>query len=113
MRNPGLEEAQAGIRIARRNLNNLRYADDTTLLAESKDELKNLLMKVKVESEKVGLKLNIQKTKIMASGPIPSWQIEGETVETVRDSIFLSPKSLQVVTSAMKLKDTYSLEEKL
>ena len=94
MRNPGLEEAQAGIRIARRNLNNLRYADDTTLLAESKDELKNLLMKVKVESEKVGLKLNIQKTKIMASGPITLWQIDGETVKKVSDFIFWAPKSL-------------------
>ena len=94
MRNPGLEEAQAGIRIARRNLNNLRYADDTTLLAESKDELKNLLMKVKVESEKVGLKLNIQKTKIMASGPITLWQIDGETVKKVSDFIFGAPKSL-------------------
>ena len=94
MRNPGLEEAQAGIRIARRNLNNLRYADDTTLLAESKDELKNLLMKVKVESEKVGLKLNIQKTKILASGPITLWQIDGETVKKVSDFIFWAPKSL-------------------
>ena len=94
MRNPGLEEAQAGIRIARRNLNNLRYADDTTLMAESEDELKNLLMKVKVESEKVGLKLNIQKTKIMASGPITLWQIDGETVKKVSDFIFWAPKSL-------------------
>ena len=94
MRNPGLEEAQAGIRIARRNLNNLRYADDTTLMAESEDELKNLLMKVKVESEKVGLKLNIQKTKIMASGPITLWQIDGETVKKVSDFIFGAPKSL-------------------
>ena len=113
MRNPGLEEAQAGIRIARRNLNNLRYADDTTLLAESKDELKNLLMKVKVESEKVGLKLNIQKTKIMASGPITLWQIDGETVKKVSDFIFGAPKSLQMVISAMKLKDAYFLEGKL
>ena len=113
MRNPGLEEAQAGIRIARRNLNNLRYADDTTLMAESEDELKNLLMKVKVESEKVGLKLNIQKTKIMASGPITSWEIDGETVETVTDFIFWAPKSLQMVTAAMKLKDTCSLEGNL
>ena len=97
-----------------RNINNLRYADDTTLMAESKEELKSLLMKVKEDSEKVGLKLNIQKTKIMASGPITSWQIEGETVETVADFIFWgAPKSLQVVIAAMKLKDTYSLEEKL
>ena len=113
MRNAGLDEAQAGIKIARRNLNNLRYADDTTLMAESKEELKNLLMKVKEESEKVGLKLNIQKTKIMASGPITSWQIDGEIVETVTDFIFWAPKSLQMVTAAVKLKDTYSLEEKL
>ena len=103
MRNAGLEEAQAGIKIARRNINNLRYADDTTLMAESEEELKSLLMKVKVESETVGLKLNIHKTKIMASGPITSWQIDGETVS---DFIFL-------VTAAMKLKDAYSLEEKL
>ena len=102
MRNAGLEETQAGIKIARRNTNNLRYADDTTLMAESEEELKSLLMKVKEESEKVGLKLNIQKTKIMASGPISSWEIDGETVETV-----------QMVTAAMKLKDAYSLEEKL
>ena len=111
-RNPGLEEAQAGIKIAGRNINNLRYADDTTLMAES-EELKSLLMKVKVESEKVGLKLNIQKTKIMASGPIASWEIDGETVETVSDFIFGSPKSLQMVTAAMKLKNAYSSEEKL
>ena len=110
--NPGLEEAQAGIKIAGRNINNLRYADDTTLMAES-EELKNLLMKVKEESEKVGLKLNIQKTKIMASGLITSWEIDGETVETVSHFIFWAPKSLQMVTAAMKLKDAYSLEEKL
>ena len=113
MRNPRLEEAQAGIKIARRNINNLRYADDTTLMAESEEELKSLLMKVKVESEKVGLKLNIQKMKIMGSGPITSWEIDGKTVETVSDFIFWAPKSLQRVTVAMKLKDTYSLEEKL
>ena len=113
MRNTGLEEAWAGIKIARRNINNLRYADDTTLMAESEEELKSLLMKVKEESEKVGLKLNIQKTKIMASGPITSWQIDGETVETVSDFIFWAPKSVQMVTAAMKLKDAYSLEEKL
>ena len=115
MRNAGLEEAQAGIKIARRNINNLRYADDTTLMAESKEELKSLLMKVKVESEKVGLKLNIQKMKIMASGPITSWEIDGKPVETVSDFIFGggAPKSLQMVTAAMKLKDTYSLERKL
>ena len=101
MRNPGLDEAQTGIKIAGRNFNNLRYADDTTLMAESEEELKSLLMKVKQESEKVGLKLNIQKTKIMASGPITSWQIDGETMETVRD---LAPKSLQMVTAIMKLK---------
>ena len=104
MRNAGLEEAQAGIKIAGRNINNLRYADDTTLMAESVEELKSLLMKVKEESEKVGLKLNIQKTKIMASGPIPSWEIDGETVETVSDFIFWAPKSLQMVTAAMKLR---------
>ena len=105
MRNSGLEEAQAGIKIARRNVNNLRYADDTTLMAESEEELKSLLMKVKEESEKVGLKLNIQKTKIMASGPITSWQIDGETDETVADFILGGgPKSLQMVTAAMKLK---------
>ena len=113
MRNTGLEEAQAGIKIARRNINNLRYADDTTLMAENEKELNSLLMKVKKESEKVGLKLNIQKTKIVASSPIISWQIEGETMETVRDFIFWAPKSLQMVTAAMKLKDTCSLEEKL
>ena len=112
MRNAGLEEAQAGIKIARRNINNLRYANDTTLMAESEEELKGLLMKVKNESEKVDLKLNIQKIKIMASGPITSWQIRGETVETVT-LFFWAPKSLQMVTAAMKLKDTYSLEEKL
>ena len=113
MRNAGLEEAQAGIKIARRNINNLRYADDTTLMAESKEELKSLLMKVKEEGEKVGLKVDIQKTKIMASGPMTSWQVDGETVETVRDFIFGAPKSLQIVTAAMKLKDACSLEEKL
>ena len=114
MRNAGLEEAQAGIKIAGRNINNLRYADDTTLnVAESEEELKSLLMKVKVESEKVGLTLNIQKTKIMASGPITSWEIDGETVETVSDFIFWARKSLQMVTAAMKLKDAYSLEGKL
>ena len=111
--NTGLEETQAGIKIARRNINNLRYADDITLMAESGEELKSLLMKVKEESEKVGLKLNIQKTKIMASDPITSWEIDGETVETVSDFIFWAPKSLQMVTAARKLKDTYSLEEKL
>ena len=104
MRNAGLEEAQAGIKIARRNINNLRYADDTTLMAESEEELKSLLMKVKEESEKVGLKLNIQKTKIMASGPITSWQIDGETVETVTDFILGAPKSLQMVTATLKLR---------
>ena len=114
MRNPGLEEAQAGIKIAGRNINNLRYADDTTFMAESEEELKSLLMKVKEESEKVGLKLNIQKMKIMASGPITSWEIDGETVETVSDLILGgAPKSLQMVTAAIKLKDTYSLEGKL
>ena len=113
MRNAGLEEAQAGIKIAGKNLNNLRYADDTTLMAESEEELKSLLMKVKVESEKVGLKINIQNTKIMASTPITSWEIDGETVETVADLFFWAPKSLQMVTVAMKLKDAYSLEEKL
>ena len=110
LRNAGLDEAQAGIRIAEGNTSNLRYADDTTLMAESKEELKSLLMKVKEESEKVGLKLNIQKTKIMASGPITSWQINGEKVV---DFIFLAPKSLRMVTAAMKLKDTCSVEEKL
>ena len=102
MRNTELDEAQAGIMIARRNINNLRYADDTTLMAESEEELKSLLMKVKAESEKVGLKLSIQKMKIMASGPITSWQIDGETMETVTDFIFCAPKSLQMVTAAMK-----------
>ena len=104
---------QAGIKIARRNINNLRYADDTTLMAESEEELKSLLMIVKVESEKVGLNLNIQKMKIMASGPITSWEIDGETVETVSDFIFWAPKSLQMVIAAMKLRNAYSLEEKL
>ena len=126
MQNARLDEAQAGIKISGRNINissnwsifqsninNLRYADDTTLKAESEEELKRLLMKVKEESEKAGLKLNIQKMKIMASSPITSWQINGETVETVTDFIFLGPKSLQMVTVAMKLKDTCSLEEKL
>ena len=111
MRNAGLDEAQAGIKIARRNINNLRYTDDTTLMGES--ELKSLLMKVKEESEKVGLKLNIQKTKIMASSPITSWEMDGETVETVADFILGGFKIIQVVTAAMKLKDTYSLEGKL
>ena len=109
----GLEEAQAGIKIAGRNINNLRYADDTTIMTESKEELKSLSMEVKEESEKVRLKLNIQKTKIMASGPITSWQIDGETMETVTDFFSLAPKSLQMVTEAMKLKGTCSLEEKL
>ena len=113
MRNVGQEEAKAGNKIAGRNINNLRYADDTTLMAESEEELKSLLMKVKEESKKVGLKLNIQKTKIMASGPITSWQMDGETMETRRDFILGAPKSLQMVTAAMKLKDTCSLEEKL
>ena len=114
MRNAGLEVTQAGIKIAERNINNLRYADDTTLMAESEEELKSLLMKMKEESEKVGLKLNIQKMKIMASGPITSWQIDVETVETVADFIFEGfKKSLQMVIAAMKLKDTYSLEGKL
>ena len=113
MRNAGLEEAQAGIKIAGRNLNNLRNTDDTTLMVESEEELKSLLMKVKEDSEKVGLNLNIQKTKITASGPITSWQIDGETVETVSDFIWGAPKSLQMVTAAMKLKDAYSLEGKL
>ena len=114
MRNTRLEEAQAGIKIARRNLNNLKYADDTTLIVKSEEEIKSLLMKVKEESEKVGLKLSIQKTKIMASGPITSWEIDRETVETVSDFIFLcAPKSLQMVIAAMKLKDAYSLEGKL
>ena len=113
MRNAGLEETQAGIKINGRNINNLRYADDTTLMAESEEELKSLLMKVKEESENVGLKLNIQKTNIMASSPITSWEIDGETVETGSDFILGAPKSLQMVTAAMKLKDAYSLEEKL
>ena len=116
MRNTGLEEAQAGIKIARRNINNLRYADDTSLMAESEEELKSLLIKVKEENEKVGLKLNIQKTKIMASGPITSCQIDGETVETVPDFFFfffLGSKIRQMVIAAMKLKDAYSLEGKL
>ena len=113
MRNTGLEEAQAGIKIAWKSINNPRYADETTLMAVSEEELKSLLMKVKEESEKVGLKLNIQKTKIMASGPITSWQIGRKTVETVADFIFGAPKSLKMVTAAMKLKDAYSLEEKL
>ena len=107
------KEAQAGIKIAGRNSNNLRYVDDTTLMAESEEELKSLLMKVKEESEKIGLKLNVQKTKIMASGSITSWEIDGETVETVSDFIFWAPKSLQMVTAAMKLKDACSLKEKL
>ena len=113
MRNTGLEEAQAGIKIARRNMNNLRYADDTTLMAESEEELTSLLMKGKEGSEKVGLKLNIQKTKIIASGPITSREIDGETMETVSDFIFWAPKSLQMVIAAMKLKDAYSLKRKL
>ena len=113
MQNAGLDETQAQFKIAGRNINNLRYADDTNLMAESEEELNKVLMKVKEESEKVGLKVNIQKTKIMASGPITSWQIDGETVETVREFIFGAPKSLQMVTVAMKLKDTCSLEEKL
>ena len=111
MRNAGLDEAQVGIKLPRRNINNLKYADDTILMAESEEELKSLLMRVKEESEKVGLKLNIQKTKIMASGPITSWEIDGETVEAVSDFIFWAPKSLQMVTAVMKLKDTCSLEE--
>ena len=111
---PGwLDEAQARIKIVGRNINNFTYADDTTLIAEREEELKSLLMKVKEESEKVGLKLNIQKTKIMASGPITSWQIEGKAMETVKDFLFCTPKSLQMVTVAMKLKDTCSLEKKL
>ena len=109
MRNAGLEETQAGIKISRRNISNLRYADDTTLMAESEEELKSLLMKVKEESEKVGLKLNIQKTKLMESGPITSWEIDRETVETVSDLFWGAPKSLQMVIAAMKLKDSYSL----
>ena len=113
MRKAGLEETQAGIKIAGRNINNFRYADDTTLMAESEEELKSLLMKTKEESEKVGLKLNIQKMKIMASGPITSWEIDGETVEQCQTLFLGAPKSLQMVTVAMKLKDTYSLEGKL
>ena len=114
MQNAELDEAQAGIKIAGRNINYLRCADDTALVAESEEEQKSLLMKVKEESEKVGLKLNIQKTKIMASGPITSWQIVGETMETVKQTLFWgAPKSLQTVTGVMKLKDTYSLDEKL
>ena len=110
MRNTGLEETQAGIKITRRNINNLRYTDDTTLMAKSEEELKHLLMKVKEESRKVGLKFNIQKTKILASGPITSWQIDGETVKTL---FWGAPESLKMVTAAMKLKDAYSLEGKL
>ena len=113
MRNAGLDEAQAGIKIARRNINNLRYANDTILMAESEEELKSLLMKLKEESEKVGLKLNSQKTKIMASGPITSWQIDGETMETGTDFILGAPKSQQMVIAVRKLKDAYSLQEKL
>ena len=114
MRNAGLEEAQAGIKISGRNINNLRHADDTTLMADREEDLKSLLMKVKEESEKVGLKLNIQKTKIMSSSPITSWEIDGKTVETVTDFIFWgAPKSLQMVIAAMKLKDSYFLEGKL
>ena len=114
MRNAGLEEAQAGIKISGRNINNLGYADDTTLMAESEEELKSLSMKVKEESEKIGLKLNIQKTKIMASGPITSWETDGETVEKQCQTLFFwALKSPQMVTAAMKLKDAYSLEEKL
>ena len=113
MRNAGQEETQAGIKIAGRNINNLRYADGTTLMVESEEELKSLLMKVKEESEKVGLKLNIRKTKIMASSPITSWQIDGEQWKQWQTLFFGAPKSLQMVTAAMKLKDTYSLEEKL
>ena len=113
MRNARLDEAQTGFKIAGRNINHLRYADDTTLMAESEEELKSILMKVKEESEKFGLKLNIQKTKIMASGSITSWQIDGETVETVLTLFFWAPKSLRMLIAAMKLKDTYSLEGKL
>ena len=113
MQNARLEEAQAEVKIARRNINNLRYADDTTVMAESEEELKSLLMKVKEESEKVSLKLNIQKTKMMASSPITSWQIDGETMEPVKDFISGAPKSLQIMTAAMKLKDACSWEEKL
>ena len=113
MQNAGLDEVQSGIKISGRNLNNLRYADDTRLMAESEQELKSLLMKVKGKSEKVGLKLNIQKTKFMAYGPITSWQIDGETMETETDLFWGAPKSLQMVIATMKLKDAYSLEEKL
>ena len=116
MQNDGLDEAQTGIKIAKRNINNRRYADDTTFMEESEEELKSLLMKVEsflMRVKKIGLKLNIQKTKITASGPITSWQIDGEIVETVADFIFGAPKSLQMVTAAMKLKDAYSLERKL
>ena len=113
MRNAGLEDAQGGIKFARRNINNLRYADDTTFTAESEEELESLLMKVKEESEKVGLKLNIQKTKIMASGPITSWEIDGETVEIVSDFSFWAPKLLRMVIAPLKLKDAYSLEGNL
>ena len=113
MRNPGLDEAQAGIKIAGRNINNLRYADDTTLMPESEEELKSLLMKMKEESERAGLKLNILKMKILVSSPITSWQVGGETTETVTDFIFSGSKILQMVTAAMKLKDAYSLEGKL
>ena len=113
MRNVGLEEAPAGIKVSGRNINHLRHADDTALMAESEEELKSLLMKMKEKGENVGLKLNIQKTKIMASGPITSWEIDGETVETMADFIFWAPKLLQMVTAAMKLKDAYSLEGKL
>ena len=113
MRNTGLEDAQAGIKIARRNINNLRYADDTTFMAESEEELKRLLMKVKEKSEKAGLKVNIPKTKMMASSPIMSWQIEGEKLEAVTDFLLLGSKSLQLVTAAMKFKDACFLEEKL
>ena len=113
MRNAGLDEGQAGIKTVKRNINNLKYADDTTLMAESEEELKSLLMKVKEESEKAGLKLNIQKTKIMASSPITSWPIDRETMETVKDFILGAPKSLQMVIAAMKLKDACSLEEML
>ena len=113
MKNAGLDEAQAGIKIARRNINNLRYADDTTLMADSEEELKSLFMKVKEESEKAGLKLSIEKTKIMASGPITSWEIDGETMETVTDFILGAPKSQQMVTATIKLKEACSLEEKL
>ena len=113
MRNAGLDEAQAGIKVARRNINNLRHADDTTLMTESKEKVKSFLMKVKEESEKVGLKLDIQEIKIMKSSPITSWQVDGEAIETVADFILGAPKSQQMVTAARTLKDSYSLEEKL